>query len=171
MSVNVSTRQLRNADIIGTVSDVLDRTGVPAAALWLEVTESAMIEDAETSLNVLSELAGMGITLCLDDFGTGYSSLTYLKKFPSGIVKIDRSFVSGVGTNSEDEAIVRTVIAVAHELGQHVVAEGVETTDQRDWLRERGCDLVQGYLYGRPEPAAAQHDRVRRLPSGDRSPV
>jgi EAL domain-containing protein (putative c-di-GMP-specific phosphodiesterase class I) len=114
---------------------------------------------------MLRELVELGTTLCLDDFGTGYSSLTYLKDFPAAIVKIDRSFVSGIGTKadgevSDDETIVQTVITVAHQLGRRVVAEGVETTRQRDWLRDRGCDLVQGYLYGRPEPAEVARDLV-----------
>ncbi len=160
VSVNVSARQLRNSDIVDTVRGVLDRTGIPADALWLELTESATLEDAKFTRTVLRELNGLGVTLCLDDFGTGYSSLTYLKEIPSGIVKIDRSFVSGVGTSTDDEAIVQTVITVAHQLGQRVVAEGVETTMHRDWLRVRGCDLVQGYLYGRPEPAGALNDIV-----------
>jgi EAL domain-containing protein (putative c-di-GMP-specific phosphodiesterase class I) len=99
--------------------------------------------------------------LCIDDFGTGYSSLSYLRQFPAGIVKIDRSFVAGVGEDGEDEAIVRTVVAMAHALGQQVVAEGVETAVQRDWLRELGCDLVQGWLYGAPRPASAQGEWVR----------
>ena len=160
VSVNVSARQLRNSDIVDTVRGVLDRTGIPADALWLELTESATLEDAKFTRTVLRELNGLGVTLCLDDFGTGYSSLTYLKEFPSGIVKIDRSFVSGVGTSTDDEALVQTVITVAHQVGQRVVAEGVETTMHRDWLRVRGCDLVQGYLYGRPEPVGALNDIV-----------
>jgi diguanylate cyclase (GGDEF)-like protein len=161
MSVNLSARQLRNSDIVHTVRGIVDRTGVPPSALWLELTESAMLEDADFSSTVLRELATSGITLCLDDFGTGYSSLTYLKQFPSGIVKIDRSFVSGIGTSADDETIVQTVITAAHQLGQRVVAEGVETAAQRDWLRDRGCDLVQGYLYGRPEPADTLTASVR----------
>ena len=160
MSVNVSARQLRNADIIEVVSGVLQRTGLAPQALWLELTESAMLEDADITLGVLTELGNLGCTLCLDDFGTGYSSLTYLKRFPSGIVKIDKSFVSGIGSNADDEAIVQTVITVAHQLGQRVVAEGVETTEQRDWLQERGCDFFQGYLYSPPKPASVIRELI-----------
>jgi diguanylate cyclase (GGDEF)-like protein len=166
MSINVSARQLRRSDnFIGNVRRILDRTGLPPTALWLELTESATLDDAEVSRGMLRELVELGTTLCLDDFGTGYSSLTYLKDFPAAIVKIDRSFVSGIGTKadgevSDDETIVQTVITVAHQLGRRVVAEGVETTRQRDWLRDRGCDLVQGYLYGRPEPAEVARDLV-----------
>jgi EAL domain-containing protein (putative c-di-GMP-specific phosphodiesterase class I) len=96
------------------------------------------------------------VTLCIDDFGTGYASLSYLRRFPTRIVKIDRSFVAGVGEGSVNEAIVRAVVAMAHALDQQVVAEGVETLVQRDWLRALGCDLVQGWLYGAPRSATAQ---------------
>jgi diguanylate cyclase (GGDEF)-like protein len=153
MSVNVSTRQLRTAEIIGTVLGIMERTRIDPESLWLEITESAVLEDAESSRAILAEIAALGITLCLDDFGTGYSSLTYLKQLPSGIVKIDKSFVDGIGERPQDETIVRNVINVAHDLGQRVVAEGVETIEQRDWLRAHGCDLFQGYLYSPPRSA------------------
>jgi predicted signal transduction protein with EAL and GGDEF domain len=155
ISVNISVRQLRDAALIGVVRRALDRAGLPASALWLEITESGVIEDPELSLATLRALRALGVVLCIDDFGTGYSSLTYLRQFPAGIVKIDRSFVNGVGQHGDDEAIVRTVIAMAHALGQRVVAEGVETAIQRDWLRGNGCNLVQGWLYGAPRPASA----------------
>ena len=151
-----SDAPLRDASLVDLIRDVLDRTGVPASALWLEITESGVIEDPEGSLATLHALRELGLTLCIDDFGTGYSSLNYLRRFPAGIVKIDRAFIDGVGQDADDEAIVRTVIAMAHALGQQVVAEGVETTLHRDWLRAHGCDLVQGWLYGKPQPAAAQ---------------
>jgi diguanylate cyclase (GGDEF)-like protein len=154
ISVNISVRQLRDSALVGVVRRVLATTGLPASALWLEVTESGAI--TERVLDTLRELAELGVTLCLDDFGTGHSSLTYLRRFPAGILKIDRSFVAGVGRNADDESIVRTVIAMAHALGQRVVAEGVETAMQRDWLRALGCDLAQGWLYGAPRPADAR---------------
>jgi diguanylate cyclase (GGDEF)-like protein len=156
VSVNISVRQLRDSSLVDVVRGVLDRTGLPASALWLEITESGMIDDFESSLATLRALQALGITLCIDDFGTGYSSLSYLRRFPARIVKIDRSFVSGLGRSGDDEAIVRTVIAMAHALGRQVVAEGVETVVQRDLLRELGCDLVQGWLYGAPRSASAQ---------------
>jgi diguanylate cyclase (GGDEF)-like protein len=155
VSVNISVRQLRDGALVDAVRGVLERTGLPAAALWLEITESCVIEEPEKTLDVLRELRALGVVLSIDDFGTGYSSLSYLRLFPAGIVKIDRSFVSEVGQNGDAEAIVRAVIAMAHALGQQVVAEGVETAVQRDWLRSLGCDMVQGYLYGAPRPAAA----------------
>jgi diguanylate cyclase (GGDEF)-like protein len=153
MSVNVSYRQLRDGSLVVVVRDVLERTGLPASALWLEITESGAMENPESSLDTLTQLHRLGVTLCIDDFGTGYSSLSYLRQFPADIVKIDRSFINGVGQNPDDEAIVRTVTAMTHALGRRVVVEGVETVEQRDWLRELGCDLVQGYLYGAPRAA------------------
>ncbi|HEX8630084.1 MAG TPA: EAL domain-containing protein [Catenuloplanes sp.] len=155
MSVNISVRQLRDVNLVDVVSGALERTGLPASALWLEITESGVIEDPEYSLAILRHLRRLGVTICLDDFGTGYSSLTYLKRFPTRIVKIDRSFVNGVGNDQDDETIVRTVVAMAHALGQQVVAEGVETAVQRDWLRNLGCEMVQGWLYGAARPADA----------------
>ncbi|WP_344120564.1 EAL domain-containing protein [Planosporangium flavigriseum] len=156
ISVNISVRQLRDAALVGVVRGVLDRTGLPASALWLEITESGVMEDPEGVLADLRALRDLGVTLCIDDFGTGYSSLSYLRFIPAGIVKIDRSFLAGVGAGSANEAIVRAVVAMAHTLGQEVVAEGVETLVQRDWLREHGCDRAQGWLYGAPRPAKAQ---------------
>ncbi len=156
MGVNISVRQLRDSTLVGLVGDVLERTGMPPSALWLEITESGAMENPESSLAVLRELRALGVTLCIDDFGTGYSSLSYLRQLPAQIVKIDRSFVNEIGRNPEEEAIVRTVVGLSHALAREVVAEGVETAVQRDWLRGIGCDLVQGYLYGAPRAASAQ---------------
>ena len=160
MSVNVSVRQLRDAALVDVVRDVLQRTGLPADALWLELTESGVFDDLELSLATLHELRNLGVVLCIDDFGTGYSSLTYLRQFPASIVKIDRSFVSGIGVTPDDEAIVRTVIAMAHALGQQVVAEGIETAEHQNWLRGQGCDFGQGYLYSPPRPAQVQRSWI-----------
>ncbi|MCW2504406.1 MAG: hypothetical protein JWO79_2690 [Actinomycetia bacterium] len=156
ISVNVSVRQLRDGAIVDVVRGALRQSGLPASALWLEVTESCMMDDPESSLATLHELHALGVTLCIDDFGTGYSSLSYLRRFPATIVKIDRAFVSGIGQNSADEAIVKTVIAMAHALDRQVVAEGIETELQGGWLRALGCNLGQGWLFGRPLPATAQ---------------
>jgi diguanylate cyclase (GGDEF)-like protein len=162
ISVNVSVRQLRDAALIGVVRDVLERTGLPAHALWLEITESGVMEDLEVALATLRGLRALGVTLSIDDFGTGYSSLSYLNRLPVGILKIDRSFISGVGEDGVNEPIVRAVLAMAHAMGHRVVAEGVETAVQRDWLRSLGCDLAQGYLYGAPRPADALGDWIHR---------
>jgi diguanylate cyclase (GGDEF)-like protein len=152
VSVNVSVRQLKDGALVQVVRDVLADTGLPAGRLWLEITESGVMEDIEGALITLRALRELGVVLCIDDFGTGYSSLSYLLRLPVGIVKIDRSFVAGVGEDGPNEPIVRAVLAMTHAMGYRVVAEGVETAVQRDWLREQGCDLAQGWLYGRAEP-------------------
>jgi len=151
VSVNVSVRQLRDGALVTVVRDVLADTGLAPDQLWLEITESGVMEDIETALITLNQLRGLGVTLCIDDFGTGYSSLSYLNRLPVGIVKIDRSFVSRVGEDGANEPIVRAVLAMTRAMNLRVVAEGVETEVQRDWLREQGCDLGQGWLYGKAE--------------------
>jgi EAL domain-containing protein (putative c-di-GMP-specific phosphodiesterase class I) len=151
VSVNVAVRQLRDGSLVRMVDDVLRDSGLPASSLWLEITESGAMEDIEATLLTLNALRGLGVTLCVDDFGTGYSSLSYLHRLPVGIVKIDRSFVMDVGGAGTNEPIVRAVLAMTRAMGQRVVAEGVETEAQRDWLRAQGCDLVQGWLYGKAD--------------------
>ncbi|WP_306209801.1 putative bifunctional diguanylate cyclase/phosphodiesterase [Actinoplanes sp. RD1] len=155
VSVNVSVRQLRDKALVGVVRDVLAETGLPPEALWLEITESGVMEDLATALATLDELHALGVVMAVDDFGTGYSSLSYLNRLPVGVVKLDRSFVSSVGTGGTDEQIVRAVLALAGALGLRVVAEGVETDLQRDWLVEQGCELGQGWLFGKPLRASA----------------
>jgi len=151
VSVNVSVRQLRDYALVAVVRDVLTATGLAPEQLWLEITESGVMTDIDTALTTLNQLRGLGITLCIDDFGTGYSSLSYLNRLPVGIVKIDQSFVSRVGAEGIDEPIVRAVLAMTRAMNLRVVAEGVETESQRDWLREQGCDLAQGWFYGKAE--------------------
>jgi diguanylate cyclase (GGDEF)-like protein len=151
VSVNVAVRQLRDGSLVALVDDVLRETGLPASALWLEITESGVMEDIEAALLTLNALRALGVTLCVDDFGTGYSSLSYLHRLPVGIVKIDRSFVTGVGEDGANEPIVRAVLAMTRAMGQRVVAEGVETAGQRDWLLAQGCGLAQGWLYGKAD--------------------
>ncbi|WP_433367055.1 putative bifunctional diguanylate cyclase/phosphodiesterase [Actinoplanes sp. CA-142083] len=158
VSVNVAVRQLRDGTLVKIVDDVLRETGLPPNALWLEITESGVMEDIEAALLTLNALHALGVTLCIDDFGTGYSSLSYLHRLPVGIVKIDRSFINDVGQAGTNEPIVRAVLAMTHAMGHRVVAEGVETELQRDWLRDQGCDLVQGWLYGKADrPANLTH--------------
>jgi diguanylate cyclase (GGDEF)-like protein len=160
VSVNVAVRQLRDGSLVRIVDDVLRETGLPASALWLEITESGVMEDIEAALLTLNALRALGVTLCVDDFGTGYSSLSYLHRLPVGIVKIDRSFVTDVGSAGGNEPIVRAVLAMTRAMGQRVVAEGVETVAQRDWLRAQGCDLAQGWFYGRADLPANLTDWV-----------
>jgi diguanylate cyclase (GGDEF)-like protein len=156
VSVNLAVRQLREPGLVDRVADILARTGLPPEGLWLEITESGFMEDPDACLHTLHELRNLGITLCIDDFGTGFSSLSYLQRLPVTIVKIDRAFITGVGDGGPNEPIVRAVLAMSHALGHRVVAEGVETATQRDWLRANDCDFAQGWLYGRPLPAAEQ---------------
>jgi len=155
VSVNVSVRQLRDCALVEIVREVLADAGLPPSSLWLEITESGVMEDIETALTTLGALRELGVVLCIDDFGTGYSSLSYLHRLPVGIVKIDRSFVAGVGEDGANEPIVRAVLAMTRAMGHRVVAEGVETEVQRDWLRAQGCELAQGWLYGKAERPAA----------------
>ncbi len=154
VEVNLSARQIDDPRIVHTVEEILARTGLPPELLTLEITESALMKDAASALQVLGALKSLGVLLAIDDFGTGYSSLSYLQRFPLDILKIDRSFVEGLGESAEGEEIVSAVIKLAHALGLQVVAEGVETTQQLEVLRDLRCDLAQGYLFSRPLPAA-----------------
>jgi diguanylate cyclase (GGDEF)-like protein len=159
VAVNFSPRQLSHPRAVETVTETLEATGLPAELLCVEITESALVEDAAATLGTLNQLKELGVTLALDDFGTGYSSLTYVRRFPIDTLKIDRSFIDGIVGSSEDEAIVTAVLSMGRALGVHVVAEGVETEEQAARLRTLGCTLAQGYLFSRPiEP-----DAVRKL--------
>ncbi len=153
IAVNVSARQLLSDGFPDLVADALTEAGVPAASLWLEITETALMTDVKAASVALRELRGIGLHLAVDDFGTGYSSLTYLKRFPVEAIKVDRSFVNGLGIDTEDSTIVEAVINLGHSLGLTVVGEGVETPLQLTRLRELGCDHAQGFLFGRPRPA------------------
>jgi EAL domain-containing protein (putative c-di-GMP-specific phosphodiesterase class I) len=154
VAVNLSARQLADPYLVREVEAVLRRTGLPAGALWFEITESMLMADTDSSVRVLQELRGCGIQLSIDDFGTGYSSLAYLRRFAVDALKIDRSFIMSMQDDAEDAVIVGTVLTLAHGLGLRVVAEGVELQEQLDMLTELGCDEVQGYLTGRPGRAA-----------------
>ncbi|MFN2540050.1 MAG: putative bifunctional diguanylate cyclase/phosphodiesterase, partial [Mycobacteriales bacterium] len=154
MAVNLSGVQLGRADFVARVADVLTRTGVDRSVLSLEVTESVLMRDAEEALWVLGALKSLGVRISVDDFGTGYSSLTYLKRFPVDVLKIDRSFVDGLGSDADDLAIVQAIQALATSLGMDTIAEGIETAVQRDVLLSLGCRRAQGYLFAQPGPAA-----------------
>jgi EAL domain-containing protein (putative c-di-GMP-specific phosphodiesterase class I) len=155
VSVNVSARQLSDNDLTATVEEALLDSGLAPHRLTLEVTETAVMDDAEYAVRVLRELKGLGVSISLDDFGTGYSSLVYLKRLPVAKLKIDRSFVDSLPDDAEDTAIVTSVVALARAVGLQVVAEGVETPAQWAALRDLGCDFGQGYLWGQPVSAAA----------------
>jgi diguanylate cyclase (GGDEF)-like protein len=153
VSVNVSPRQF-GAELVEVVARTLATTGTEPASLCLEVTESLLMDDIDGSVEVLRELAGLGVAISIDDFGTGYSSLSYLKQFPLHELKIDRSFIEGLGRDDNDTAIVAAVVAMAHALDLVVVAEGVETAEQLQRLRTLGCEQAQGYYFARPGPAS-----------------
>ncbi|WP_051509859.1 EAL and GGDEF domain-containing protein [Hylemonella gracilis] len=150
VAVNVSARQFRQRDFVDQVLTVIEETGVDPQRLRLELTESLLISEVEDAIRKMAELRARGVRFSLDDFGTGYSSLNYLKRLPLDSLKIDRSFVNDVLTDPNDAVIVRTILALARSMGLQTVAEGVETEGQRDFLRDNGCTLFQGYLFGRP---------------------
>ncbi len=152
--VNASPRQLANAAFPARVADIMSRNGLAPGSLALEITESVLMEEAHAPVTVLASLREYGLRLMLDDFGTGYSSLAYLKRFPLDVLKIDRSFIAGLGRDEEDSAIVAAIIQMARTLGLTVVAEGVERPEQLERLRELDCDRVQGRLIAEPMPAA-----------------
>ena len=151
-AVNVSAHQF-GSNLVGVVTDATARSGIDPAALCLEVTESVVMTDVEAAVGTLHALADLGVRLSIDDFGTVYSSLADLKRLPIHEVKIDRSFIEGLGQDPDDTAIVAAVIAVSHALDLDVVAEGVETAEQLQQLRILGCEYVQGYYFSRPVPA------------------
>jgi diguanylate cyclase (GGDEF)-like protein len=152
LSVNLSARQLRQRGIVRTVQDILEQTGVRPSQLAFELTESLLMEQGGTTERRIRELAELGVTLAIDDFGTGYSSLSYLKNFPVSTLKIDRSFIVDVTSSADASAITTAIIALARAMELEVVAEGVETKGQAAFLKDRGCQKVQGYLFGRPAP-------------------
>ena len=151
--VNVSPLQLADPGFVRTVTEALALAGLPGTALGLEITESAVMADPGTARATLSSLRRTGVRVAIDDFGTGYSSLSTLRTLPVDVLKVDRSFVSGLGRDDSDTRIVTAIVSMAHALGLSVVAEGVETAPQRDAIRAIGCETAQGYLFGRPVPA------------------
>jgi EAL domain-containing protein (putative c-di-GMP-specific phosphodiesterase class I) len=154
IAVNVSAPELLHPLHCTRVEAAIRECELPPAALCLELTESILVADARAAVDVLKTLERIGVALALDDFGTGYSSLNYLKRFPVSVVKIDRTFIADLAEDPVDEAIVVAVIDLAHTLGLKVVAEGVETPDQRDHVISLGCDHIQGFLYSPPVPSA-----------------
>lgn len=155
IAVNVSPKQFRQANFVQIVQDALTQSGIQPHLLALEITENIMVEDTLKFIDTLQQLKQIGVKLSLDDFGTGYSSLSYLKDFPIDELKIDRSFIQAIEQDSANMAIVKAVIFLGQSLGLSVVAEGVETTLQQDYLKQVGCDEVQGYLLSKPLPEQA----------------
>jgi len=162
LSVNVSAQQFSQKDFVAQVQGVLEGKGVVPKRLKLELTESLLVQDVEDVVQKMSQLRALGVGFSLDDFGTGYSSLSYLKRLPLDQLKIDQSFVREVLTNSHDAAIARTVIHLGKDLGFAVIAEGVETEGQREFLIDNGCYIFQGYLFSKPLPLTQFLEYVRR---------
>ena len=173
ISVNLSVMQLQRSDLIQRLCDILAENDLAPSQLELELTESVVMANAEQSINTLRQLKAVGVTLSIDDFGTGYSSLSYLRRLPIDTLKIDKEFVGDITTDPDDEAITATVITMAHSLGLNVIAEGVETAEQVEYLREQGCDEVQGHWLSRPLPPEScleflrERARLRRAALGD----
>ncbi|MCE3263942.1 MAG: response regulator receiver protein [Pseudoduganella sp.] len=165
MAVNLSARQFKDENLAQIVLAVLQDSGLDPSLLELELTEGTLMDNALATLATLEQLRGIGVYLSIDDFGTGYSSMSYLKRFDVRALKIDKSFISGLPQDSENAAITRAIIAMAHGLKMVVVAEGVETGEQLDLLKHFGCDMVQGYHLGRPAP----QDAISQMLAGERS--
>ena len=176
MAVNLSARQLLDEEAVENIIRMVHLSGVPTGSICLELTETAVMQDAEASISALGALADAGIRLSIDDFGTGYSSLSYLKQFPVDVLKIDRSFVAGLGSDNHDSSIVNAVVGLGRSLGLELLAEGVESNMQLAYLRSLGVRLGQGFLWNPPLKAAdfaanlvATHRRVPLRPVGERS--
>ncbi len=165
LAVNISPHQFQRGNLADQVIETLARTGFPAHRLKLELTESALMDHEERALATLNQLRTLGIRLAIDDFGTGYSSLAYLKRFPIDLLKIDKGFVDDIPRNQDDMEIAATIIAMAHTLRLHVLAEGVETADQLVFLKARGCDFYQGYFKSRPLPVEEFEALLRGEPA------
>jgi EAL domain-containing protein (putative c-di-GMP-specific phosphodiesterase class I) len=155
VAVNLSARQFRRNDLLAAVQIVLDETGLPSRLLELEITEGLLMADPIGAIDIMRGLNFLGVNTALDDFGTGYSSLAYLKTFPLNRLKIDRAFVMDLPDNQSDCAIANTIITLGLNLNMEILAEGVETQAQSDFLRASGCQVFQGYLFGKPMPGEA----------------
>jgi EAL domain-containing protein (putative c-di-GMP-specific phosphodiesterase class I) len=160
MGVNLSSRQLKRGGLARTIEETLTRVALKVPSLGLDITEGVLIKASEDNARTLEALKEIGIRLDLDDFGTGYFSLSYLKRFPVDGVKIDKSFVEGLGEDTTDMVLVRTIIDLCHTLGLEVLAEGIETSKQAALLKDMGCDLGQGYYFARSLPSEELAERM-----------
>lgn len=168
IAVNVSPRQVQQADIAAILARAIDQSGMAPELVTVEITESLILGSGEEVVRKLEQVRALGAKIAVDDFGTGYASLSYLKHFPVDVLKIDRSFVAEALRNAEDARLIEAIIALGHSLGMQVVGEGVETAEQQAFLAERGCDLVQGYRYSPPLAAERFRDFVRQAQAGQR---
>jgi diguanylate cyclase len=160
MNVNLSGRQLREFDVVHKILDIVSETGINPSSLNIELTESVLMDNSQSTINKFHALRAAGVSISIDDFGTGYSSLSYLKRFPINTIKIDRSFIMDIAHDSEDQAITLAIIALANTLKLTVVAEGVETQEQKRILRLNNCEKAQGYLFSKPLPSTALRDTI-----------
>jgi diguanylate cyclase (GGDEF)-like protein len=152
-AINLSARQFTQQNLIETIDREIRNSQIDPALLEIEITESVIMQDMESIIRTMHHLSSLGVSISVDDFGTGYSSLSYLKKFPLRTLKIDKMFINDLTTDSDDAAIVRAIIAMAHSLKMKVIAEGVETIEQLEFLRSLKCDAIQGYVFSRPVSA------------------
>lgn len=166
VAVNVSSQEFKDSDYVSKVEKIIKETGFSPENLEIEITERYLVQDVDEAKMILDRLTEMGINISIDDFGTGYSSLSYLKRFPIKTLKIDKSFIQNLTSESEDEALVRAIIAMGHSLSMDVIAEGVEEEDQLIRLAELGCDIIQGYFYSKPLPVNEFHKFVSEWKSG-----
>ncbi|MFQ5518878.1 MAG: putative bifunctional diguanylate cyclase/phosphodiesterase, partial [Mariprofundus sp.] len=153
ISVNLSGHQFADEQLLAAIEDILKETDMRAEYLEFEITETVLMQDADAALNILNQMKAMGLKISIDDFGTGYSSISYLKHFPVDVLKIDRAFVKDLPEDEQDATITSAIIMLAKALNLVVVAEGVETAEQLQWMQERGCEQIQGYLFSPPLPA------------------
>ena len=170
VAVNLSPVQMRSRGLVDLIGALMAETGMPASRLVLEVTEGILIDNPRETQAKLEALRALGVSTALDDFGTGYSSLSYLQKFPFDRLKIDQAFVASLGTAGTTGAIIHAVVTLGHALGMKVLAEGIETDEQRVLLRLAGCDEMQGFLFAKPCPAAAIDEVLARPPAARSGP-
>ncbi|MGI8468583.1 MAG: putative bifunctional diguanylate cyclase/phosphodiesterase [Pyrinomonadaceae bacterium] len=171
ISVNLSCKQFLQPDLVEQVAAILRETGLDANLLRLEITESHMMENSETAITIVKRLRALGIQLSIDDFGTGYSSLSYLQQLPVNYLKIDRSFINLMSSNTENGEIVRAIVMLARNLKLDVIAEGIETEEQARQLVELNCNFGQGFLYSKPTDAARAEEILARFQPSNLSPA
>jgi diguanylate cyclase (GGDEF)-like protein len=163
MAINVSAHQFKQPGFVKLVKNIIKETGINPNQLELELTESILIDNLELTLKVLASLRKIGVRMAIDDFGTGYSSLNYLKQFPVDTLKIDKTFVDGLPDNEDDAQITRTIISMAHNLGLGVIAEGVETKEQLEFLQQVNCEEIQGYFFSKPLPSNELIEHTKQI--------
>lgn len=171
LAVNVSVRQFRGAGFVNQVKEILEHSAINPARLKLEVTESVVMDNAKSTIATMMQLKQLGIKFAMDDFGTGYSSLSNIKRLPLDQLKIDQSFVRDVMIDPNDQAIARTIIAMANSMNLNIIAEGVETDEQRQFLKINGCNNYQGYLFGRPLSVDEFESYLRQYYTADQGHV